>query len=308
MAGTYHACILGRSALLMLRRLLSLFVCLVYCHAAIADCAVTATSALGTTINPTVLTRSTAPITTLGGPQLLILYATTNSQGGAFASIASISGGGLSWTRGWKSQNVTLGGCYLFGACAFGIEQWHAIAPSALASQTFTVTYNTWAGTVAFLNLIVIAIGGANTSTPFDTNASLPGVATNITGQPGTPTHQEVDGITTDHADDLLLFYCFGNQVTATNVSCDTEPSSSQPWTLTQSRYQQNIFTVFFNNSAIYRQLVSTFQLSQNYYKIDPSFTSTNWVAAVDAIQCGTAPPPPPLQAPQRPFAYGWPW
>lgn len=60
----------------------------------------------------------------------------------------------------------------------FWIQTWTAIAPSALVADVITVTSS--GGVANYLNCGVLAINGANTSSPYDPNGSLP--ATNGSG------------------------------------------------------------------------------------------------------------------------------
>jgi len=225
------------------------------------------------------------------------------------ANIVSITGGGLTWVKR-KQVNYTMGPqCFLFGNCYVDVEIWYAIASGLLASQTFTVTYTGISAGQGYVQFLIFAISGANLSTPFDPNGSLTGVNQNTTGQPGTPTHPSITGLSTSNAPDMLLFTCFINQVTAFGGSCDLPIGSvSGAWTRVVSAYNQNIFTAFFANSAVWEQNVSILQLGVTFEVLAGGVTDTDWVLMGDAVQCGMRPPPPPLQQPQRPFAYGWPW
>ncbi len=85
-------------------------------------------------------------LTTANAGDIIIIAATINGT-----TIASISGGGLTWA--------------LRGRSAGGIETWWAVAPSALSAVTFTVHH---AGTATYCTLHAFGVSGANTSAPFD--------------------------------------------------------------------------------------------------------------------------------------------
>lgn len=82
---------------------------------------------------------------------------------------SGISGGGLTWTK--RTSTVV---------CCFpnNIDEWWAIAPSPLTGVTITATLSS----STFYSGALFAISGANTSTPYDVNGSLP-----VTGIGNTP-------------------------------------------------------------------------------------------------------------------------
>ena len=64
----------------------------------------------------------------------------------------------------WHQEAVAGTGPYL-------IYQYYAIAPTALSADAITVNFT---GSSYFADLNAFGISGANTSSPFDPNASLP--------------------------------------------------------------------------------------------------------------------------------------
>ncbi len=94
-------------------------------------------------------------LTTGGTNRLIILHVSF----GTTASGVSVSDtAGLTWTQRASEIQATT-----------GIQEWWAKAPSTLSSDTITVNC-----TSSGLSFIAIAISGADTTTPFDTNGSVP--------------------------------------------------------------------------------------------------------------------------------------
>jgi len=79
----------------------------------------------------------------------------------------------------------------------FDLEEWYAVAPSALSSASIAATLS--APDTAATWIAVFGVSGANTAGPFDPNPSLP--ATSAGATPSTTT-------STSNANDLLLFAC----------------------------------------------------------------------------------------------------
>ena len=140
----------------------------------------------GSVHGSTTATSLGVTLTTSNTDDVIIVIATVN-QG----PITSISGAGLTW-------NFIASG----GTGIAAIEIWYAIASSALSSQTITVT-QTASG---FITVDAFGISGANTSSPFDANASTP-----ATGTTATLT------VSTDTADTFIIGgYRFGSTASPT--------------------------------------------------------------------------------------------
>jgi hypothetical protein len=102
---------------------------------------------------------STATVTTTDTNDVIVVTVTCNPG----VTAMSVSGAGLTWNTRYSD-----GGAWVVGSRSGG-EFW-AYAPSALSSQTITVTYT--GGSAC--NPLWIAINGANTASPFDANSGLP--------------------------------------------------------------------------------------------------------------------------------------
>ena len=121
-------------------------------------------------------TSSNVTLTTANPNDVIILNIAENST-----TVSSISDtAGLTW-----QERAVAGGS---GALLY---QYYAIAPNALSADTITVNF---AGTVSYDALNAFGIAGANTSSPFDTNAAIPATANSGTAS-----------ATTSEANDLIF-------------------------------------------------------------------------------------------------------
>jgi hypothetical protein len=97
---------------------------------------------------------------------VLVLFTCFNGSG--TISVSSVTDtAGLTWT---KRTATSVG--------AQPIEEWYAIAASLLSSNVITVNLSAANG---YANAIVVAISGANTASPYDTNVSLPALSASAT-------------------------------------------------------------------------------------------------------------------------------
>lgn len=128
---------------------------------------------------------SSPTITTSGSNEILVAAfgADTTSGTGSAPAISSVSGSGLTWhnittSAGINYQSTIGGDAYI----TTGI--YWALAPTA-GSYGVQVTYT---GTIDNCANILAAVSGANTSTPLDTNGSLPATngGSNSSGDPST--------------------------------------------------------------------------------------------------------------------------
>ena len=141
------------------------------------------------------------------------------------------------------------------GAGGQTIYEYYAIAPNALSSDPITVTF---AGTPFYTDLNAFAVSGANTSSPFDSNVSVPASPATSTGS-----------ISTSNANDFIFAgYRFGGNVT---------PTAGAGWTAINASggYYLSEYQIV---SATQAGLVATASSADEYGGI------------VDAIVQGTAP------------------
>lgn len=115
-------------------------------------------------------------------PNDVIIIVVEYEDGSGVVSIA----GGLTW--GFRKKIVFDRGK---GLSLVYVEEWWAVSPTALNAQTFTVTFSG----ASSANGCIFGISGADTSSPFDQNASLP----NTMGQ-GNPAV-----VSTSNADNFII-------------------------------------------------------------------------------------------------------
>ena len=124
--------------------------------------------------------------------QVIILDIDSNAPVGSVSDTAGLT---------WQERAVaSVNGSFLY--------EYYAIAPNELSADAITVNFTRWTSSV----LNAFSIVGANTSSPFDTNASLPKTSTNSTVS-----------ATTSNANDLI-FAAYNSYGTAT-------PSAGSGWT-----------------------------------------------------------------------------
>ncbi|HEV3341909.1 MAG TPA: hypothetical protein VG125_16195, partial [Pirellulales bacterium] len=137
-------------------------------------------------------TSSNVTLTTSNPNEVIILDIDSGATVGSVSDTA-----GLTWQqRGVASVN----GSFLY--------EYYAIAPTELSADSVTVSFSGWTSSV----LNAFSIVGANTSSPFGTNASLPGTSSGSTVS-----------TTTSNANDLI-FATYNSYGTAT-------PSAGSGWT-----------------------------------------------------------------------------
>lgn len=138
----------------------------------------------------------TQPLTTTQANDLIILFVKTAAVGDGVVSTVVDDGPGLTWTRR-KSQSWQTGNAVL--------EEWYAISPGIFnANIIVTMTL----GSASPKRTIAIGISGADTVTPFDTNASVP---YGVFGASGTTSLGAASNITTNNANDMLLISAGNN-------------------------------------------------------------------------------------------------
>jgi hypothetical protein len=214
-----------------------------------------------------------------------VVLTRTNAQGSAITLAAS--GGitdtlGLTWTK--RSQFSFHSGAT--GTDFVDIEVWWALRA---ATTSTTVTAHT-AGAATFDNATIaaFAISGANTSTPWDTNGSLPATATSSGNTASAPT---VTGVSTSCDKTMAIAFTGA----ARSVGAYTAQTAGTGYTIedAQAVAPGNDFA----GDGVEQQIFAATQPG-----ISPAFavaTWTGWIASADAIQdatasCGGAPSGPP--------------
>jgi hypothetical protein len=164
-------------------------------------------------------TAGTVTLTTSQADDVIVVVVATEKNG-ALTPVTSVSDtGGLTWTQRAEWDESTADGG------AFGSQQtlqtWWAHSPTALSSRVITVTCG--GGATDDATIVAFGVHGADTSNPFDTNASLPKSTTVNTVGSATLT-----GIATNDSAFLFAMAC--------NRNSQTEGlGSSVGWTLLAS-------------------------------------------------------------------------
>lgn len=102
-------------------------------------------------------------LTTADTNDVIVLEIFTNPSSGS-ASVSSVSGGGLTWTKRTAQP-------WAVTAINYDMEIWWASASSPLIAQTITANVT---GSNSANRLVVLGVNGANLSVPFDANAGVP--------------------------------------------------------------------------------------------------------------------------------------
>jgi hypothetical protein len=131
----------------------------------------------------------TCILTTTQSNDIIIVSSSANT-----ATVTSVTGGGLSFTQ----RAASPGGS--------DVSEWSAVAASPLSSVTLTINFS---GTPSACTGCAFGVSGANTSTIWDSNGSIP--ASNSTA--GDPT------FSTTNANDIVIGSIRGNTATPTSGS-----------------------------------------------------------------------------------------
>ena len=207
-------------------------------------------------------TIGTIAFTTTAANSLVVLHLSTENGGGTSPSVASVTDTqSLTWHRRASATNTAI--------TNEEVEVWWAVVPTESAT-TITVTY---AASVRTAVLRAVEVHGANTTTPWDTNASLPAIAD------GTATSNQVTGVTTTATNTLLM----GFLSSAVNVS--PYASAGQGWTAIGQTAVGSAGEVF--NGVAYQALSGqVYNSAQNAWVGSASGGySTSSINIIDAIQ-----------------------
>lgn len=239
--------------------------------------AIDGTPQVGVISGAAATTVASAAFTTTGSGDVVVALVNTTNPFGTTATVSSISGGGLTWIK--RKQFTITTSNFDVGST----EIWYAIAASPLTSQVITATLST-ASTGAVIT--VFAVSGANTTTPWDINGSLPASGSDVTGTSTVPT---ITSVSTTNANTVLIAYVTlpGNASGAlTNPAGFTLIAQSNGFSGSPN------FEGGAAQSA--REIVSSTQAG-----ISVAFsTVANWAMVVDAIQApGGAPTAPPMRS-----------
>ncbi len=141
-------------------------------------------------------------VTTTGTNKIVVITTTTQNSSATARSVTSVTdngSAGLSFVKA-PAASVSASTTCLAGAinpCALDVEQWWALATSALTTESLTVNLS---GSATVVIAGWIAVGGVfDTAAPFDSNSTL--AAVNNGGSATIPT---MSTYSTSSSDDLL--------------------------------------------------------------------------------------------------------
>lgn len=110
---------------------------------------------------------------------------------------SGVSGCSLTWTHRTGAATA-----FLSGGAWSNLDEWYAVTSSPLSACNVTVTAA--GGAVAFQRITYFAFTGINSSTPFDSNASLPAITPESSG---TYTTLTTTGISTTNASTCMFSF-----------------------------------------------------------------------------------------------------
>lgn len=152
-------------------------------------------NATGSNSTGTATSVVSGTLTTVNTNDIIVALAfNSNAPNAILRTVSSVTATGLSFTKRSAIANST---------GFFDLEVWWAPATSTFSG---TITAN-WSGVVDDTTINVFGVSGANTSTPWDANASLPKTLSSPTGSAAAPS---VTGVSTSNANDMLLGFVGG--------------------------------------------------------------------------------------------------
>lgn len=204
-------------------------------------------------------TATSGSLTTTGTNRVLVAMVSAYPGSGGVTVTGITDTAGLTWIKRKAIAPLSLP---LWGD-QVSAELWYAVASSVVTSLTVTATFS---ATASLGEITVSAWSGVNTTTPWDTNASL-----TKTGTSTTNTTPSLTGISTTAANTVLL------AMMAPTLSAPLPPAGWTTIDTTGLSAQDNAY-----------KIVSAAQSS-----ITVSFGATDgahgWLMLVDALQQATA-------------------
>lgn len=240
------------------------------------------------------------PMSTIHNDEVIIIVVGCDAFVGGtpsnYATVASITGGGLTFAR--RAGSVLSGTQYVSNVSGpvsnggLNLEYWWAHAPSQLSGVTFDVTLSSAISDSARAQIIGFGVSNlATPAAPWDPNGALPVVAAVLTGQP-------TIAVSTTDANDLLLgFIGYDLDPFATFSDGDGDALNTSGWTSifnsTGTGGGGSPFTTPSLNTAVQRLTVSAIQSGTDAtWPIDQIGTINANIQIADAlVGPGSAPP-----------------
>jgi hypothetical protein len=207
---------------------------------------------------------------------IVIVANEKNTADNSFTTVTSITDvAGLTWTRRSQTQWVVTSGS-VTRQC---LEVWWAHAPGALSADNITVncanTDNTGVHPLVTDDSCVVAFGvsGANFTSPFDGNGSLPAQATDVTGS---NVARQVTGISTTNTNTFML----------AAMANSFNQSATTPTGFTNIASPSNAGGSLFEYLATDYKVQSA---AQSGITVTEGSNGQNWGMVVDAIKEATS-------------------
>ncbi len=235
--------------------------------------AIDGTAGVSTVVNNTIPTMTLPPLTTSNSAVVIILHVVFNTIGVGFSEVTSVSSpAGLIWTRRKRVTGLRTSGTFLGDAYA-DVEIWWAVSASPLTADPITVHITS---ELSFISATAFGVAGANTTTPWDTNVSLPASTSHLNGPGASPT---VSGVSTDSANTMVLF--FYDTLSPSGIIIPAGPPGFSLVVFTEI---VNAFIGLVISSASFKEIVAAPLVSVTLTSpdVDPGLTS--WVVIADAL------------------------
>ncbi len=210
---------------------------------------------------------STVSISTRDANDVIVVLAAAENAsalGSTTPNVSSISDtANLTWLR---RSNVTVSNV--------DGEVWYAIAPNVLNNDSINVTFNI-SGTVDDASLLVIAVANASTTSPWDSDTSLPAINTSTT-----VSIPNVSGVSTSNANDMLLGFHFSGGASGSAVSHQYAGSG---FTLINDSTNYNGYNSVAASAE--NKTVNTTQSNISVSFGNTSASGTRWIMVADALR-----------------------
>lgn len=214
----------------------------------------------------TAKTSCTTTLTTASINDVIVIYVTAANTSTTIPTLNTPTATGLTFTlRSSTSGNVATNNGMI-------LSSYYAIASSALSSVVITATTSASADTIT---LVAFGVSGANTSTPFDTNGSLPATAQNLTS---TGTTAQITGVSTNSSNTMIIA---GFTQQSNSFSSFPGPAAGY----TAINYVNNSGTSAFNPMTSEYEVVSATQSSATVTWTNFETSAVRWFMLTDAIQ-----------------------
>ena len=219
-------------------------------------------TASGTANSSASTVATTGGITTTIGTDILVAVISDYANGAA-PTVSSIAGCSLSWSKRGSTGSLSMASTFQGNN-----EIWQAKAGGSTCSAATVTATLSGAPAAGVSDIVVFAVSGADNTTPFDVNGSIPKSGH---GASGTPT---VSAVSTTAANTMLI--------AVSNID-SARPNPGSGYT-----------TINTTNTADQDSQYKVVSATQSSITVSFGGTSSlfGWVMITDALQQAGAPPP----------------